>query len=68
MNAIIMQGIGETLEGLSTLIRSQMVPAGLPENERKPLMRAGEILLKAKVQLSVALAAHLDNELNQSGD
>lgn len=68
MNAIVMQGIGETLEGLSTLIQSQLRPIGMPDNERKPLMQAGEMILKAKVQLSVALAAYLDNELNQSGD
>lgn len=63
-----MQGIGETLEGLSTLIQSQINPRTIPENERNPLERAKEMVLKAKVQLSVALAAHLDNELNKSGD
>ena len=68
MNAIVMHGIGETREGLSTLIQSQLRPLGMPDNERKPLMQACEMVLKAKVQLSVALAAHLDNELNQSGD
>lgn len=68
MNAIVIQGIGETLEGLSTLINSQLLPVGMPDNEKRPLMQAGEMLLKAKVQLSVALAANLDNELNQSGD
>lgn len=68
MNAVVLQGIGETLEGLSTLIQSQLQPKGMPENERQPLMQAGEQILRAKVQLSVALAAYLDNELNQSGD
>lgn len=65
MNGVVMQGIGETLEGLSTLIRSQLWPANMPQNEKRPLMEAGEMILKARVKLSVALAAHLDNELNQ---
>lgn len=68
MNAVVLQGIGEALEGLSTLVRSQLHSVGMLQNERQPLLRASEMILKAKMQLSVALAAYLDNELNQSGD
>ena len=68
MNEIVIQGIGEALDGLSTLIQSQLSPCAIPDNERNPIMMANEMILKAKMQLSVALAAHLDNELNQSGD
>lgn len=63
MKPIVLQGIGETLEGLSTLIQSQIRTARMPENERKPMMKACDYVLKARTMISVALAAHLDNEL-----
>lgn len=68
MNVVAMQGVGEALDGLSAIVRSQLSPCAMPDNERNPLMNANEMILEARMHLSVALAANLDNELNQSGD
>lgn len=65
MNAIVLQGIGETLEGLSIIIQSQVLTVGLTEKEKLPLLQAHDLIVKARMQLSVALATYIDNELNQ---
>lgn len=64
MNAIVVQGMGETLEGLSTLIQSQLQVPNLAENVKKPLSEAREMIVLAKYRLVAALAISVENELN----
>ena len=68
MNAVTVQGIGEVIDGLTTLTLGMLAKPCLEKNVEIPLIEAQRALLTAKTKLAVALAADMDNELNQSGE